>query len=128
MTGEGFAFGFSSSLSLSDSDSDSDSSDSLLSLSLGFAGVRTAVVGVWFGNGGRVVSLRCVAGVPVVIGAGGAVVGFSEDSSSDSSSYEVLTSVAFDVSAWVVVAIVSSSSLSLSATGVGAFGVGGEPE
>jgi hypothetical protein len=39
-----------------------------------------------------------------------------------------LTSVAFDVSAWVVVAIVSSSSLSLSATGVGAFGVGGEPE
>ncbi len=112
MAGEGFGFSSSSS-SVSLSESEFDSSDSLLSLSLDFAGVRTAaaVGGGWTGNGGRVVSLCCIAGV---------VIRCSEDSSSDSD--EVSGSVVFDASACVLVAIVSSSSLSLSTIGVDAFG------
>ncbi len=110
--GEGLVFLSSSSLSLSESES--ESSDSLVSVSLGFAaGVRATVDGVEVGTIGRGNSVRCVIGVSIlVIGTG-----TSEASSSD----EVSTSVVFDSSACALAAVVSSSSLELSTTGVDGF-------
>jgi hypothetical protein len=111
--GAGEGLGFLSSSSLSLSESESESSDSLVSVSLGFAGVRATVDGVEVGTVGRGSSVRCVIGVSILIIGAGA----SEASSSD----EVSTSVVFDSSACVLAAVVSSSSLELSTTGVGGF-------